>query len=227
MDLKKLLCSVAAGALLGFGGNAAALEGYVTNNLGKVVRDNSGDCVTTNTWTPENAIPECHPQFVEAEEVAAFEEPRGEAQLISLEADTTFDFDKATLTDAGKAELDEIAQRAKDAQEPRIRIIGYTDRIGPESYNQELSERRARAVEEYLVNRGLSPDAIQVAARGESNPVVSCENLQGEALIECLRPNRRSEIEFSAFEVVEEEQPMEQEQPSGQEQPSEQEQPLE
>ncbi len=208
MDVRKLFYTVAAGAVLGFAGNASALEGYLTDNVGDVVRDNSGDCVTTNFWTPEDAIAECHPEFVQVQEreAAAFEEPRQVTQLINLEADTTFDFDKATLTDAGKAELDEIAQRAKETQDPRVRIVGYTDRIGPQSYNQDLSQRRARAVEDYLVARGVAPEGIQTAGRGEADPVVSCEGLQGGALIDCLRPNRRSEIEFSAFEVIEEDQ---------------------
>ncbi|SCZ57803.1 OmpA family protein [Thiohalomonas denitrificans] len=210
MDVKKLLYTFAAGALFGFGGNAVAVEGYVTDGIGDVARDAAGECVTTEFWSRDNAIAECHPQLVQRDEVAAFEEPRRRTEMISLEADTTFDFDEATLTDEGKAELDEIAERAKDAQDPRIRIVGYTDQIGPESYNQELSEKRARAVEEYLVKQGISSETIQTAARGESDPVVSCEGLQGDALIECLRPNRRSEVEFSAFEVIEEEPQQEQ-----------------
>lgn len=207
MDAKRnLFYALATGALLGFSGAAsAAIEGYVTDNLGEVVRDNSGDCVTTNFWDPEDAIAECHPQFVRVQEgeAAALEEPRQVTQLITLEADTTFRFDEASLTPAARAELDEIAQAAKEAQDPRIRVIGYADFIGPEEYNLELSRRRAQSVESYLTEQGVPADAIQTAARGEGNPVVSCEGLEGDALISCLRPNRRTEIELSAFEVVE------------------------
>jgi OmpA-OmpF porin, OOP family len=207
MDTKrKLFYALTAGTLLGVTGGASAVQGYLTDNLGEVVRNSAGDCVTTNFWTPEDAIAECHPQFVQAREpeVAAFEERRQITQLITLEADTTFDFDQATLTDEAKAKLDEIARRATESQDPRVRVVGYADWIGPESYNRDLSRRRAQSVEDYLASRGVPAQAIEIAGRGESNPVVSCEGLKGNALVSCLRPNRRTEIEFSAFEVLEE-----------------------
>lgn len=194
-----------AGAMFGLAGGAAAQEGYVTSSTGEIVTNSFGDCVTTSTWEPSMAVPQCHPELAALEEVQAVQpEPRRVTRLINLEADANFDFDEATLTEEGKRKLDEIVATLRDAQDPRIQLVGYTDRIGPEEYNQQLSEERARAVRDYLVERGVPGGAIQLAARGESNPVVSCEGISGNALIECLRPNRRTEVELSAFEVVEE-----------------------
>jgi OOP family OmpA-OmpF porin len=192
---------------------ASAIEGYITDNYGNVVTDNNGDCVVSSTWSAADATERCHPQLVAqmraVEEVPAApttaqRPPRQVSRVVNLEADTTFDFDQADLTDRGKQELDKIVDASKDARDPRVRIVGYADHIGPEQYNEDLSRRRAEAVMEYLTENGLPSDSIQLAARGESNPVVSCEGMSGNALIECLRPNRRSEVEFSAFEIVDE-----------------------
>lgn len=212
MEGRKLRQLCLAGALFGVAVGAAAQEGYVTDNYGNIVRSLAGGCVTTEAWQPENAVAQCHPELAAFQEAQAqpAEQPRAMpaqpsriTRLISLEADTNFDFDQASLTDQGKEKLDEIISQVQGAQDPRIKLVGYTDRIGSESYNQQLAERRAQAVRDYLTENGVSADAIQVAARGEQNPVVSCEGLSGDALIECLRPNRRTEVEFSAFEVIE------------------------
>ncbi len=194
-------------------------EGYVTDNYGNTVTDVTGDCVTSNAWQPQDATAECDPELVtqEAAPFAAVEQPRRVTRLINLEADTTFGFDEAQLTDQGRQKLDEIVDAMRGTQDPRVRITGHADWIGPESYNLALSRDRAQAVRDYLVQQGVPEQSIQIAARGEGSPVVSCEGLQGDALVECLRPNRRSEIEFSAFEVVTEDgtQPQQQQNPTG------------
>lgn len=198
-----------AGAICIFGAGAAhavsPTEAYVTDNYGEIVRDGYGECVKTPGWTPEAALPQC-----DAEVFAAFERQLAQAepepmQRISLDADATFDFDKATLTERGKEDLDRIVEAARRSEETRVQVTGYTDRIGPESYNEDLSRRRAQAVRDYLVENGVAEEAISLAAMGEQNPVVSCEGLAGNALISCLRPNRRTEVEFAGFEVQQEE----------------------
>ncbi len=120
---------------------------------------------------------------------------------VTLEADTTFGFDEAQLTDEGRQLLDELVARAERFEDPQFRITGHADALGPESYNEDLSARRAEAVKDYLVSKGVSEDAIETAARGSNDPVVSCEGLSGDPLIECLGPNRRAVIEFAAFET--------------------------
>ena len=78
-----------------------------------------------------------------------------------------------------------------------ILAIGYTDPIGSERYNEDLSRRRAQAVQEYLVQKGVSQERIVTEGRGEQNLVTGgdCSKLKGQKLIRCFEPNRRVEIE--------------------------------
>jgi OOP family OmpA-OmpF porin len=81
-----------------------------------------------------------------------------------------------------------------------INISGYTDRIGSVQYNQKLSERRASAVKAYLVRQGADGAKIETTGYGKmyvgsTLPVASCSQKERKALIACLQPNRRAEIE--------------------------------
>ena len=127
-------------------------------------------------------------------------QPTPTTQRVSIEADALFAFDKSGTADmnaAGKAKLDEFANKVKQFDKLNaIRIVGYTDRLGKEDYNQSLSERRAETVRNYLVNRGVPAGVISAEGRGERNPVQQCsDNLSRQALIDCLQPNRRVDIE--------------------------------
>jgi OOP family OmpA-OmpF porin len=73
-------------------------------------------------------------------------------------------------------------------------VTGHTDRLGTEAYNQKLSERRADAVRDYLVSKGVPRDKIETIGMGEKQPVVQCDQKAFKALIECLQPNRRVEV---------------------------------
>lgn len=188
-------------------------SGYATDSSGAVVRSGFGECVHTSSWKEGMAIMECEPKLAEANrpepetEVAAMEpepEPEPALRRISLSSDTYFEFDKTELTQEGKDKLGDIARALKQARDPSIRIVGHTDQIGTEEYNLKLSRERARAVEQYLLEQGVPAQALEVQAMGEANPVKQCEGMRGQALIDCLGPNRRTDIEFSAFEVVEE-----------------------
>lgn len=136
-------------------------------------------------------------------EPAAPTEPARTLEQIVLGTDAYFGFDKADLTDQARRKLDTVVvERARSAEEPRIRIVGHADRIGSPDYNLNLSQRRADAVRAYLVEQGMDEAAIEVEARGETDPIVQCEGQMGASLIDCLQLNRRSEIEFSALEPV-------------------------
>lgn len=135
-----------------------------------------------------------------ADTVCPPSKPAPATQRVSIEADALFAFDKSgdgDMNSAGKAKLDEFADKVKKFDQLNaIRIIGYTDRLGNETYNQGLSERRAETVRRYLVNRGVPAGVISAEGRGESNPVQQCsDSLSRQALIECLQPNRRVDIE--------------------------------
>lgn len=119
---------------------------------------------------------------------------------MTLQADATFKFDRSDLggmLPAGKAKLDQLVRDLKQVDDVTgIRIEGYTDRLGSESYNRQLSTRRAETVKRYLQNGGVSTP-IAARGRGKDNPVVQCNDRNRQALIDCLAPNRRVEMEFA------------------------------
>ena len=102
--------------------------------------------------------------------------------------DVHFDFDKATLKPEARRLLDEGAQALEEHRGVRIEIAGHTDAIGTESYNQGLSERRARAVHEYMVSQGIDADRMSWKGYGESRPIADNDTPEGRAL------NRRVEL---------------------------------
>jgi outer membrane protein OmpA-like peptidoglycan-associated protein len=99
-----------------------------------------------------------------------------------------FDFDRATLRPASRTELDRTYEYLREAQVSYIVIAGHTDSIGTEEYNMGLSERRAKAVVDYLVNKGFSRDKIRAEWFGESKPVDTNATREGR------QNNRRTEI---------------------------------
>jgi OOP family OmpA-OmpF porin len=111
----------------------------------------------------------------------------------TLSADALFAFDKASLTPAGHRALDDLAAELQDQRDKwrDVRIAGYTDRLGGEAYNQKLSQRRADAVMNYLVEQGVPAGRIHAEGRGAADPVKDCPNGPLAQLIACLAPNRR------------------------------------
>ncbi len=124
-------------------------------------------------------------------------------QSYTLTTEALFDFNKATLKPAGKAKLNDIAEKLQDTNVGSIVTTGHADRIGTDSYNQELSERRAEAVKAYLASRGVERKMISAEGKGESQPVTdpdSCKGRTSPSVIACLQPDRRVEIEAFAQE---------------------------
>ena len=105
---------------------------------------------------------------------------------------TLFSFDSADLAPEHQAQIDDWLTRVRP--ETRLKVTGHADRLGPIPYNQTLSRRRAEAVKHYLTGKGMRPNDIQVAARGEKEPVVACAGGADPTTIACLAPNRRVEI---------------------------------
>ncbi len=101
-----------------------------------------------------------------------------------------FDFDRAILQTASFPALERIITYFKDGQIKTMQITGHTDSIGPEAYNLSLSERRAKAVMNYLSSKGVSKDKLSIKAFGESQPLVTNENRKGRA------QNRRVEFKI-------------------------------
>lgn len=128
--------------------------------------------------------------------------PPPEPVRVSFSADSLFDFNSAVIKPAGIGELDKLAADLRGVDFDNIQVTGHTDRIGSTAYNQRLSTERATAVKDYLVMSAIISPA-QVTARGvaSTQPVTTMAqcgtNLARPALILCLAPDRRVEVEVS------------------------------
>jgi OOP family OmpA-OmpF porin len=121
-------------------------------------------------------------------------------EKLTLSATELFGFDSAELR-MPQPKLDEFANAMISNHEVRdVDITGYSDRIGSKKYNQKLSERRAVAVKDYLVSKGIDANRLKAVGKGEANPVVVCTDKKRPALIKCLEPNRRVEVEKITIE---------------------------
>jgi OmpA-OmpF porin, OOP family len=172
-------------------------------------------CWRTGYWTPAQAIIQCDPDLVPKPAPAPAPAPAmtpppppppppapapaPQVQKITLASKALFDFDKAVLKPEGKAAIDtEIIAKLRDVQKLELVLVtGHTDRIGSQAYNQKLSERRADAVRDYLVSKGVAKDKIETLGMGKTQPVpgVVCTMTAMKELIACLAPNRRVEVE--------------------------------
>ncbi|SFM96518.1 OmpA family protein [Thermodesulforhabdus norvegica] len=101
---------------------------------------------------------------------------------VTFRSDMLFDFDSAVLKPGAYDEIDRVATVLRNYPQTRIRIEGHTDSIGSEQYNQMLSERRAMAVRDALVQRGVDPRRIEVVGYGESKPIATNATEAGRQL---------------------------------------------
>lgn len=99
-----------------------------------------------------------------------------------------FDFDSAKLRADARTILDEAVRVLREDGDLRVAVEGHTDAIGSDSYNQRLSERRARAVADDLIQQGVAAARLTVDGQGESKPVASNDTEDGRA------QNRRVEL---------------------------------
>ena len=108
--------------------------------------------------------------MVEEKVMVAAAEPK---IIILAFEDVHFDFDKSTLKPEAQTILKRNVQMLKDNPKAKVRIAGYTSASGTEVYNQKLSEGRANAVQEYLINEGvITPDRLSTIGYGETNPAM-------------------------------------------------------
>jgi OmpA-OmpF porin, OOP family len=100
-----------------------------------------------------------------------------------------FTFGRADVPATVRARLDQAAAvLANERTIATIEVAGHTDAVGSEEYNQRLSEQRAQAVKDYLVERGVAADRISVVGYGESQPRSTNDTIEGRRL------NRRVEV---------------------------------
>jgi OOP family OmpA-OmpF porin len=214
--LKNIAKKTLAAALLASVGFAAVAQErvYVIDQRDVVAKSGFDLCWRTGYWTPAAAAAdkagcECDKDLIPADVCAgkaataaapaAAAGPKPAGEKITIAADALFDFDKAVLRPEGKAKLDELAGKAGQLNLEVILAVGHTDRLGGAAYNQKLSEKRAAAVKEYLVAKGIEANRVYTEGKGKSQPVTgdTCKgNKKTKALIDCLQPDRRVDIEL-------------------------------
>ena len=205
--------TLAVALLAGIGFSAVAQERvYVIDQRDVVAKSGTGLCWRTGYWTPAGAAAdkagcECDKDLLPKETcegkaaaaaTPAVAGPKPTGEKITVAADALFDFNKAVLRPEGKAKLDELVAKAAQIKLEVILAVGHTDRIGGAAYNQTLSEKRAAAVKEYLVAKGIEANRIYTEGKGKTQPVTgdTCKgNAKTPALIACLQPDRRVDIE--------------------------------
>jgi OOP family OmpA-OmpF porin len=166
------------------------------------VRDAQAAAEQCAAVPPPAAPAMCTPAPAQACAPAPAPAPAPVVDKITLAADALFAFDKSALADllpAGRARIDEMMRQLNQgyARIDSIRLVGYTDRLGGTAYNQALSERRAATVRQYLLLKGYTGE-IASSGQGKAGQLKACTGVAPrEALIACLQPNRRVEIEVS------------------------------
>jgi len=114
---------------------------------------------------------------------------------LRISADALFAFDSADLSAAGRTQLDEVVARlGARAGTAQLTVVGFTDEIGSDAYNLRLSQRRAEAVRDYLLARGIPAGSVRAEGRGSTQPLVDCGKAPRAERVRCLAPNRRVEI---------------------------------
>jgi outer membrane protein OmpA-like peptidoglycan-associated protein len=104
-------------------------------------------------------------------------------------AGVNFDLGKATIKPGAHAELDNIAEIMNRNPDLRFEIQGHTDSTGNAAFNQQLSERRAAAVMDYLVEKGVAPEKLKSRGLGLKLPAANNDTAEGRAM------NRRVEFQ--------------------------------
>jgi OOP family OmpA-OmpF porin len=163
--------------------------GYVDDVRGTIATDSQGECVKTQRWNKDSP---CRDVVEKAAPVPAPEK-------ITLSGQVLFDFNRADLRPEGRRELQKAIGSVKEklqglaVEQRQINVTGHTDAVGSDAYNQRLSERRARAVAEFMVEHGVDSRIIRARGAGEAEPVESNDTEAGR------QANRRVEIEYRAL----------------------------
>ena len=191
---------------------------YAIDQRGEVVMNNFGQCWRTGFWTPAAAAQDkngckCDKDLIPKEvceptaATPAVTPPAaaGFGEKVTIAADALFDFDKAVLRPEGKAKLDDVVAKAKQLELEVVIAVGHTDRIGSAAYNQKLSEKRAAAVKDYLVAKGIPANRVYTEGKGKTQPKTKpndCKGPKSAKVIACLQPDRRVDIELIGRKII-------------------------
>ncbi len=132
-------------------------------------------------------------QVVVVEEVVEEVVVAEPAEAVRVELDVKFDFDKAQVKPESYGDIKNLADFLTQYPQTTTVVEGHTDSVGSDAYNQTLSERRANAVRDVLVNQyGVGSDRVNAVGYGETRPVADNTSADGRAV------NRRVEAEVEA-----------------------------
>jgi outer membrane protein OmpA-like peptidoglycan-associated protein len=147
--------------------------------------DNAKMATNTALGQRDQATEQASRLQAEVDQLKATPTPRG---LVLTLGDVLFDTGKARLNPGSARKLDQLAQFLADHPERRVQIDGFTDSVGTDSYNQDLSQQRADAVKSSLISRGIDPTRIGSQGYGKGFPVANNVDSGGRQL------NRRVEV---------------------------------
>ena len=120
----------------------------------------------------------------------------GEGIAVTFDSGILFDVDSDVLREPSRANLANLAGSLSEYEGTEILVVGHTDATGPDSYNQDLSERRATSARVFLIRQGVGADRVEALGRGESEPVASNGTALGR------QENRRVEVAIFASEKM-------------------------
>jgi hypothetical protein len=110
-------------------------------------------------------------------------------------SDVLFDFNQATLKPGAQLRLAKVSGIIMAYPDLKLEIDGFTDNKGTPQYNMTLSDKRAKAVRDFLVSQGVATDAVTTKGFGESNPVATNATAAGR------QQNRRVELVVSGSSI--------------------------
>ncbi len=125
---------------------------------------------------------------IEADLEGAKVERVGEGILITFDSGILFDVDSYALKAETRTNLQELAGTLNKYDDTEVRILGHTDNTGTEKHNMALSDKRAEAVNDYLLGQQVSESRLSTKGYGETDPIATDESVEGRQL------NRRVEI---------------------------------
>ena len=203
---QKTTIGAGAGAVLG-AGVGYAIGGGKGAAIGAVVGGLAGGVIGHYMDKQEREFKQALAESQAREQAAIMEGVRREkdALILTFKSDVMFDTNSSVIKPAAYAsgEIDRVAQILNRYPDTTIRVVGYTDSTGAESYNQQLSEQRANSVKNALVVKNVQTARISALGMGESNPIADNATEGGRQL------NRRVNI------IIEPTQQAGQNQPQG------------
>ncbi len=116
----------------------------------------------------------------------------GEGIKLTFNSQLLFDFGKTELKESNKTDLQKFAKTLNEYPDTDLLIVGHTDNVGSESFNQNLSEKRAAAVSNYLSSLGVGNNRLKIEGKGEIQPAASNETESSRS------QNRRVQIAIYA-----------------------------